>query len=110
MQVFIMKPKKPNLARHKVTHVRLMSGKVPQAYIHGKRHSLQEHSIMLIRGGRAQDLPSIQRAAIDTSCSSLLLTECLVSYSYKLAPGASDLRGVMNRVTSRSWYGGKHPI
>jgi len=110
MQAFITKPKKPNSARRKVARARLTSGKVPQAYIPGKGHNLQEHSVVLVRGGRAQDLPGVQRAALDTSRSSPSLTERLVSYSYKPAPGASDLGGVANRVTSRSRYGGKHPI
>ncbi|KAH9986613.1 hypothetical protein BJV77DRAFT_1061766 [Russula vinacea] len=84
MQVFTAKPKKPNSAKRKVARVRLTSGKVLQAYIPGEGHNLQEHSVVLVRGGRAQDLPGVR---------------------YKLVRGASDLGGVANRVTARSRYG-----
>jgi small subunit ribosomal protein S12 len=60
MQVFIAKPKKPNSAKRKVARVRLTSGKVLQAYIPGEGHNLQEHSVVLVRGGRAQDLPGVR--------------------------------------------------
>ncbi len=60
MQVFTAKPKKPNSAKRKVARVRLTSGKVLQAYIPGEGHNLQEHSIVLVRGGRAQDLPGVR--------------------------------------------------
>jgi len=88
MQVFTAKPKKPNSAKRKVARVRLTSGKVLQAYIPGEGHNLQEHSVVLVRGGRAQDLPGVR---------------------YKLVRGASDLGGVANRVTARSRYGAKRP-
>lgn len=60
MQVFTAKPKKPNSAKRKVARVRLTSGKVLQAYIPGEGHNLQEHSVVLVRGGRAQDLPGVR--------------------------------------------------
>ncbi|KAH9989701.1 hypothetical protein BJV74DRAFT_878142 [Russula compacta] len=88
MQVFTAKPKKPNSAKRKVARVRLTSGKVLQAYIPGEGHNLQEHSVVLVRGGRAQDLPGVR---------------------YKLVRGASDLGGVANRVSARSRYGAKRP-
>lgn len=62
MQVFTAKPKKPNSAKRKVARVRLTSGKVLQAYIPGEGHNLQEHSVVLVRGGRAQDLPGVRCA------------------------------------------------
>ncbi|KAI9428372.1 ribosomal protein S12 [Lactarius indigo] len=88
MQVFTAKPKKPNSAKRKVARVRLTSGKVLQAYIPGEGHNLQEHSVVLVRGGRAQDLPGVR---------------------YKLVRGASDLGGVAGRATARSRYGAKKP-
>ncbi|KAI9465398.1 ribosomal protein S12 [Lactarius psammicola] len=88
MQVFTAKPKKPNSAKRKVARVRLTSGKVLQAYIPGEGHNLQEHSVVLVRGGRAQDLPGVR---------------------YKLVRGASDLGGVAGRATARSRYGAKRP-
>ncbi|KAI0297643.1 hypothetical protein BC826DRAFT_1000464 [Russula brevipes] len=88
MQVFTAKPKKPNSAKRKVARVRLTSGKILQAYIPGEGHNLQEHSVVLVRGGRAQDLPGVR---------------------YKLVRGAADLGGVANRVTARSRYGAKKP-
>ena len=59
-QVFIMKPKKPNSAKRKVARVKLTSGKQTTAYIQGEGHNLQEHSVVLVRGGRAQDLPGVK--------------------------------------------------
>jgi small subunit ribosomal protein S12 len=59
-QVFIMKPKKPNSAKRKVARVKLTSGKQTMAYIQGEGHNLQEHSVVLVRGGRTQDLPGVK--------------------------------------------------
>ncbi|EIM85894.1 ribosomal protein S12 [Stereum hirsutum FP-91666 SS1] len=87
-QIFIAKPKKPNSAKRKVARVRLSNGKTLQAYIQGEGHNLQEHSVVLVRGGRAQDLPGVK---------------------YKLVRGALDFGGVVNRRTSRSKYGAKKP-
>lgn len=58
--VFIAKPKKPNSAKRKVARVKLTNGEVVQAYIPGEGHNLQEHSVVLVRGGRAQDLPGVR--------------------------------------------------
>ena len=58
-QIFIAKPKKPNSAKRKVARVKLSNGKTLQAYIQGEGHNLQEHSVVLVRGGRAQDLPGV---------------------------------------------------
>ena len=55
-----MKPKKPNSAKRKVARVKLSSGKQTMAYIQGEGHNLQEHSVVLVRGGRAQDLPGVK--------------------------------------------------
>lgn len=57
--IFIAKPKKPNSAKRKVARIKLSSGKTLQAYIQGEGHNLQEHSVVLVRGGRAQDLPGV---------------------------------------------------
>ncbi|EED82283.1 mitochondrial 30S ribosomal protein S12 [Postia placenta Mad-698-R] len=86
--VFIMKPKKPNSAKRKVARVKLTSGKTLHAYIPGEGHNLQEHGVVLVRGGRAQDLPGVR---------------------YKLVRGAADFGGVVNRLTARSRYGAKKP-
>ena len=56
----IAKPKKPNSAKRKVARVKLTTGKTVQAYIPGEGHNLQEHSVVLVRGGRAQDLPGVR--------------------------------------------------
>ncbi|THH16548.1 hypothetical protein EW146_g4096 [Bondarzewia mesenterica] len=88
VQIFVAKPKKPNSAKRKVARVKLTSGKTLQAYISGEGHNLQEHSVVLVRGGRAQDLPGVK---------------------YKLVRGALDFGGVVNRVTARSKYGAKKP-
>ena len=58
-QIFIAKPKKPNSAKRKVARVKLSTGKSLMAYIQGEGHNLQEHSVVLVRGGRAQDLPGV---------------------------------------------------
>ena len=59
-QIFIMKPKKPNSAKRKVARVKLSTGKTVMAYIQGEGHNLQEHSVVLVRGGRTQDLPGVR--------------------------------------------------
>ncbi|KAH9950584.1 ribosomal protein S12 [Amylocystis lapponica] len=86
--LFVLKPKKPNSARRKVARVKLSSGKTLQAYIQGEGHNLQEHGVVLVRGGRAQDLPGVR---------------------YKLVRGALDFGAVVNRMTARSRYGAKKP-
>ncbi|KAG6866301.1 hypothetical protein C0991_006397 [Blastosporella zonata] len=87
-QIFIAKPKKPNSAKRKVARVKLTTGKTLQAYIQGEGHNLQEHSVVLIRGGRAQDLPGV---------------------GYKIVRGAMDFGAVVGRATARSRYGAKKP-
>ncbi|KAI0781980.1 30S ribosomal protein S12 [Abortiporus biennis] len=87
-QIFIAKPKKPNSAKRKVARVRLSTGKVTQAYIPGEGHNLQEHSVVVVRGGRTQDLPGVR---------------------YKLVRGKLDFSGVIGRRNGRSRYGVKKP-
>ncbi|KAJ7644045.1 ribosomal protein S12 [Roridomyces roridus] len=87
-QVFVAKPKKPNSGKRKVARVKLSTGKSCMAYIAGEGHNLQEHSVVLVRGGGAQDLPGVQ---------------------YKIVRGALDLSGVVNRMRARSRYGVKKP-
>ena len=79
-------PKKPNSALRKVTRVRLSNGKEITAYIPGVDHNLQEHSIVLVRGGRVRDLPGVR---------------------YHVIRGALDTAGVENRRQGRSLYGAK---
>jgi small subunit ribosomal protein S12 len=79
-------PKKPNSALRKVARVRLTSGVEVSAYIPGEGHNLQEHSIVLVRGGRVKDLPG---------------------YRYKIIRGVLDASGVRDRKQSRSRYGAK---
>ena len=81
-------PKKPNSAMRKVARVRLTNGKEVNAYIPGEGHNLQEHSIVLIRGGRVKDLPGVR---------------------YHLVRGTLDAAGVNGRLQSRSKYGAKRP-
>ncbi|KAL7341733.1 hypothetical protein BJY59DRAFT_719876 [Rhodotorula toruloides] len=84
-KVYTVKPKKPNSAVRKVAKVKLSTGRSIIAYIPGEGHNLQEHSVVLIRGGRTQDLPGAK---------------------YKIVRGAQDLSGVVGRASSRSKYGG----
>nr|GAT58793.1 predicted protein [Mycena chlorophos] len=88
IQVFTAKPKKPNSGKRKVARVKLSTGKTCQAYISGEGHNLQEHSVVLVRGGKTQDLPGVK---------------------YKVVRGALDLGGVVNRGRARSRYGVKKP-
>ncbi|WP_026486976.1 30S ribosomal protein S12 [Caldanaerobius polysaccharolyticus] len=81
-------PKKPNSALRKVARVRLTHGVEVTAYIPGIGHNLQEHSVVLVRGGRVKDLPGIR---------------------YKIIRGALDAAGVANRFQGRSKYGAKKP-
>lgn len=88
LRVMIVKPKKPNSAQRKCCRVRLSNGNVISCLIPGEGHNLQEHHVVLVRGGRVQDLPGVK---------------------YRLVRGAHDLAGVANRTTSRSKYGVKKP-
>jgi len=81
-------PKKPNSALRKVARVRLTNGLEVSSYIPGEGHNLQEHSVVLIRGGRTKDLPGVR---------------------YKIIRGALDTAGVSERKQSRSKYGTKRP-
>ena len=85
-RVYTTTPKKPNSALRKVARVRLSSGIEVTAYIPGVGHNLQEHSIVLVRGGRVKDLPGVR---------------------YKIIRGSLDTQGVKNRKQSRSRYGAK---
>jgi len=87
-RVYTTTPKKPNSAMRKVARVRLTNGIEVTAYIPGEGHNLQEHSIVLIRGGRVKDLPGVR---------------------YHIIRGALDASGVDNRRQSRSKYGTKRP-
>ncbi|KAK0188193.1 ribosomal protein S12 [Armillaria mellea] len=87
-QIIIAKPKKPNSAKRKVARVKLTNGNSLQAYIQGEGHNLQEHSVVLVRGGRSKDLPGVK---------------------YKVVRGALDFAGVPGRMTARSRYGAKKP-
>jgi small subunit ribosomal protein S12 len=86
LQVKTMTPKKPNSALRKITRVRLTNGKEVTFYIPGEGHSLQEHSIVLVRGGRVRDLPGVR---------------------YQVVRGTLDALGVEGRKQSRSRYGAK---
>lgn len=88
VRVFTQKPKKPNSALRKVAGVRLTNGNVVIAYIPGEGHTLQEHSSVLIRGGRVKDLPGVR---------------------YHIVRGVYDLKAVKNRKRGRSKYGVKKP-
>jgi small subunit ribosomal protein S12 len=88
LRVFTMTPKKPNSALRKVARVKLSNGKELTAYIQGEGHNLQEHSVVLVRGGRVPDLPGVK---------------------YHIVRGALDCAGVENRKQSRSIYGTKRP-
>ncbi|MCH8011668.1 MAG: 30S ribosomal protein S12 [Candidatus Marinimicrobia bacterium] len=87
-RVYTTTPKKPNSALRKVAKVRLTNGMEVIAYIPGEGHNLQEHSIVLIEGGRVKDLPGVK---------------------YHIIRGTLDTAGVSERTTSRSRYGSKRP-
>ena len=87
-RVYTTTPKKPNSALRKVCRVRLTSGFEVSSYIGGEGHNLQEHSVVLIRGGRVKDLPGVR---------------------YHIVRGALDTAGVEGRLQRRSKYGAKRP-
>ncbi|MEE8194843.1 MAG: 30S ribosomal protein S12 [Candidatus Bipolaricaulota bacterium] len=87
-RVYTRTPKKPNSALRKVARVRLSNGKEVTAYIGGEGHNLQEHSIVLVRGGRVKDLPGVR---------------------YHIVRGTLDTEGVEGRKQGRSKYGTKRP-
>ena len=88
LQVKTMTPKKPNSALRKIARVRLTNGVEVTSYIPGEGHNLQEHSIVLVRGGRVKDLPGVR---------------------YHIIRGTLDAAGVNQRKKSRSKYGAKRP-
>jgi small subunit ribosomal protein S12 len=88
VRVYTSTPKKPNSALRKVARVRLTNGMEVTTYIPGEGHNLQEHSVVLIRGGRVKDLPGVR---------------------YHIVRGTLDTAGVANRKQSRSKYGAKRP-
>jgi small subunit ribosomal protein S12 len=88
MRVYTTTPKKPNSALRKVARIRLTNGMEVTAYIPGEGHNLQEHSVVLIRGGRVKDLPGVR---------------------YHVIRGTLDTAGVSGRKKSRSHYGEKRP-
>ena len=88
LRVYTTTPKKPNSAMRKVCRVRLTSGFEVSSYIGGEGHNLQEHSVVLIRGGRVKDLPGVR---------------------YHTVRGSLDCAGVKDRNQSRSKYGAKRP-
>ena len=87
-RVYTQTPKKPNSALRKVARVRLTTGMEVTSYIPGEGHNLQEHSVVLIRGGRVKDLPGVR---------------------YHIIRGKLETQGVANRKQSRSKYGAKRP-
>jgi len=88
LQVKIQTPKKPNSALRKIARVKLSNGKEITAYIPGEKHTLQEHAIVLVRGGRVRDLPGVR---------------------YHIIRGSLDAAAVNDRKQSRSKYGSKRP-
>ncbi|MBP6217704.1 MAG: 30S ribosomal protein S12 [Oligoflexales bacterium] len=88
LRVYTQTPKKPNSALRKVARVRLTNGMEVTSYIGGEGHNLQEHSVVLVRGGKVKDLPGVR---------------------YHIVRGSLDTHGVNNRKKSRSKYGAKKP-
>lgn len=88
LRVFVRNPKKPNSALRKVARVRLTNKRTVTAYIPGEGHNLQEHSLVLVRGGRVKDLPGVK---------------------YHIVRGVFDLGGLIKRRQGRSKYGTKSP-
>lgn len=88
LRVYTKSPKKPNSAVRKIAKIRLTNKRELIAYIPGEGHNLQEHSVVLIRGGRVKDMPGVK---------------------YKIIRGVLDLHGLKNRTKARSKYGTKKP-
>ncbi len=88
LKLFAVKPRKPNSAQRKCAKVKMSNGKVVTCYIPGEGHNLQEHSVVLVRGGKVQDCPSV---------------------NYKIIRGALDCQGVLGRMNGRSKVGTKKP-
>ena len=88
LKVYTLSPKKPNSANRKVARVRLSSRAKVSSFIPGERHTLQQHSVVLVRGGRVKDLPGVR---------------------YHILRGNLDTQGVANRKQRRSLYGAKKP-
>ncbi len=88
LRVYTTTPKKPNSALRKVARVRLTNGQEVTSYIGGEGHNLQEHSVVLVRGGKVKDLPGVR---------------------YHIVRGSLDTQGVQNRKQARSKYGSKKP-
>ena len=88
LKVTTMTPKKPNSALRKIARVRLTNGEEVTSYIPGEGHNLQEHSVVLVRGGRVKDLPGVR---------------------YHIVRGVLDTEGVRDRKQGRSLYGAKRP-
>jgi small subunit ribosomal protein S12 len=88
LKVTVTTPKKPNSAQRKIAKVRLSNGTEVIAYIPGEKHKLQEHSVVLVRGGRVKDLPGVK---------------------YHIVRGVYDANSVDGRMQSRSVYGTKRP-
>ena len=88
VRVYTTTPKKPNSAMRKVARVRLTNSKEVNSYIPGEGHNLQEHSVVMIRGGRVKDMPGVR---------------------YHIIRGKLDTQGVANRKQARSKYGAKRP-
>ena len=86
LKIFIRTPKKPNSAKRKLARIRLTNNKIVSGYIIGEGHNLQEHSVVLIRGGRVKDVPGLK---------------------YKIIRGAYDFEGLKKRKQARSKYGAK---
>ena len=86
LKILIRTPKKPNSAQRKLAHIRLKNNKLIYAYIAGEGHNLQEHSVVMIQGGRTKDLPGIK---------------------YRIVRGVEDCHGILNRKNGRSKYGTK---
>jgi len=89
IRVFTRKPKKPNSALRKLAKVKLSTGIIVDAFIPGEGHSLQEHGVVLVKGGRVKDLPGVK---------------------FKCIRGKFDLTGVLGRIRGRSKYGTKRPM
>ena len=88
VRVYTTTPKKPNSALRKIARVRLTNGQEVTAYIGGEGHNLQEHSVVLVKGGRVRDLPGVR---------------------YHIVRGTLDAQGVAKRMQARSKYGAKRP-
>lgn len=113
LKVGITRPKKPNSGERKTARIRLSNGRMITAYVPGEGHNIQQHSVVLVRGGRAQDCPGVRyrliRGALDLVCFRGGILFSSFFFSFCAWHANKEQAGVSHRMSSRSKYGTKKP-